>query len=147
MLYTRIVLISLAATASAIDIYMQWGDNCDGPSTICNGINPNVCCTVSGSKTVGFRGIPTDWVIETQVFGGDPGSGCNNFRGREVVRNSNFICMRDRFVQSLTGAQYFFTNKKRYMPGEACQKPDMLELEDGTRYSIEGLDEGVVSEL
>lgn len=66
MKYTQI-LLALAVTVSAIDTYFHLGENCDGPSLVCTNTNPGFCCTASGSNSVAWRGIPTNWNIKVKV--------------------------------------------------------------------------------
>lgn len=152
MMYAQIIL-GLVATASAIDTYFHLGNNCDGPAIVCTGLNPGICCTASVSNSLGYRGIPTDWVITAEAFFG---SGCGISAGSQTARNTNFLC----FHRSLTGTRYRFSSKKRGEAGieastcsdadEPCtssQKANELVLLDGTRYNIVDLEEGALDEL
>lgn len=56
-------VLGLAATASAIDINLHEGGNCDGNLVLsCQGINSNVCCGREGAvNSVAFAFIPFGW--------------------------------------------------------------------------------------
>ncbi|KAI1854676.1 hypothetical protein JX265_002316 [Neoarthrinium moseri] len=146
MLYPQI-LLGLAATASAIDAYFHLGGDCDGPATLCKDLNPGVCCTSSGSNTVGYRGIPTDWRLSmTAYFGG----GCSIVAYTNPAVNTNYVCIRPFSGDPpFTGTRYFFDSKKRAEdePCTSTQKPDELILADGTRYNIAGLEDNVLNQL
>lgn len=161
------VLLGLVASVSAIDAYYHVGTNCDGPAVVCSNLNPGVCCTDGRTRanTIGYRGIPTDWVIAAKAYGGSDCSGSP--QGREVSQNTNFICLRARFGGTLGATRYDFgANSKRrddFRPSdnaclpdgpdansEACtssQKPDQLILENGTKFDIGGLEDDVVDQL
>jgi hypothetical protein len=144
------VLLTLAATASAIDIYLHVGGNCDGNAAVCRNVNPNVCCGGSSTDifpTVGFRGIPTDWNLECR---GHSGGNCNGLREVQRAHNTNFMCLRNGWF---SGGGYGFTSKKR---AEACttaggcttsQKPDTLILEDGGEYKIADLEGAALAQM
>jgi hypothetical protein len=161
MLYPQVIILGLAATVSAIDAYFHLGDNCDGPSFVCNGINPNACCVGASSNTVAWRGIPTNWAIRTEAY---VGGNCRTLREGRDARNTNYICIQpNSFTGPFTGAQYHFLSRKRASEALGCpesdteetagkpctssQKASLLELEDGTRYNILDLEEGVLDEL
>lgn len=57
MHFSASVLVALAATASAIDIRGFGPDSCNGGYRACVGINPNVCCSFSGSSSSGLASI------------------------------------------------------------------------------------------
>ncbi|RYP11829.1 hypothetical protein DL767_011444 [Monosporascus sp. MG133] len=61
-------ILSLVATASAIDLYLHTNNDCGGGNTLrCNGINPNVCCGTDANdspfQSAAVRGIPNNWNI------------------------------------------------------------------------------------
>jgi hypothetical protein len=142
---TSQILLALASTAAAIDVYLFPGDNCQGNSGVCRGLNPNTCCPGSVGNdlgSVGFYGIPTNWHLETR---GHSGGQCNNVQERGYVSGVTWICLT-RF--SYSGAGYSFTGKKRG-EGEFSQsaKMDSFLLEDGTEINIADLDESSIAEL
>ncbi|KAM7200865.1 hypothetical protein V8F20_005107 [Naviculisporaceae sp. PSN 640] len=165
--YCAPVLFGLVASVSAIDAYYHVGENCDGPSVVCSNLNPGVCCTDGRTRadSIGYRGIPTNWVIAAKSYGG---SACDSSpAAREVSQNTNFLCLRTRFGNTVGATRYDFgANSKRRddfsvsdnacLPGggdaetEACtssQKPDQLVLEDGTKFDIAGLEDNVVDQM
>ena len=148
MLYPQ-VLLGFAATVWAIDSYFHLGQDCDGPAIVCSGLTPNVCGTASASNTVGWREIPEDWVLEYFVYAG---GGCAGTPDSTPYANTNFLCQRNRFSASLTGAKYVFFGRKRGEAGsdgpcESSVKPDTLRLEDGTTYDIVDLEENTLNEM
>lgn len=157
MIYPQI-LLGLVASVSAIDAYFHLGQNCDGPRILCTNLNPGVCCTASASNTVGYRGIPTDWVITAEAF---TGGGCKNFSARGRAQNTNFICIYPAPGGGpFTGTKYSFTSRKRDGVEGTCaaaeeaagkcsssQKPNELHLADGTKYNIVDLEQDLLEEL
>ncbi|KAK4208566.1 hypothetical protein QBC37DRAFT_486734 [Rhypophila decipiens] len=152
------VLLGLAATSvSAIDAYYHLGQNCDGNAIVCSNLNPGVCCSDGRSlaNTIGYRGIPTNWVIAARGYGGNQCGDTSTVR--EVAQNTNFLCLKNRFGTPLGATRYAFgANSKRrddfsgseVTESSECQKPDQLVLADGvTKYDIAGLDDDVVDEL
>jgi hypothetical protein len=155
MLYPQI-LLGLAATVSAIDAYFHLGSNCDGPSVLCSGLNPGVCCTASSANSVGYRGIPTNWNIDTQAF---TGGGCANYGSGAGARGTNFVCIKE-FIGVYTGTRYNFASRKKRAEAEtgpACvgteepcafsRKANELLLEDGTRYNIADVEDDVLEQM
>ena len=138
----QILLLGFAATVSAIDSYFHLGDNCDGPWTICSNLNPGQCCVTPGGNSVGYRGIPTNWVIRVNGFNG---GGCGAQIRSAVARNTNFVCLTGS-NGDYTGTRYEFTSKKR-AEGGAPRKADQLGLADGTRYNIVSLDDDALNDL
>lgn len=144
---TLVGLVGLVATASAVDVYLHVGGDCSGNAIVCVGINPNNCCGGSGADifpSVGFRGIPFDWTLQTR---GHNGGNCNGLREVQRAAGTNFMCLRNGWF---SGGGYGFTNKKREnavddacAAAESCtgsQKPDLLLLEDGGKYNIADMD-------
>ena len=139
------ILLGFVATVSAIDAYFHLGNNCDGPWVACTNLNPGVCCFVgSASNSVGYRGIPTNWVIGVNGFNG---GGCGIAIKSAVARNTNFVCL-GAGGGDYTGTRYEFTSRKRAeVGGGAPQKADQLGLEDGTTYNIVSLDNDALDSL
>ncbi|KAM7184867.1 hypothetical protein V8F33_012737 [Rhypophila sp. PSN 637] len=154
-----LLLGSLAATSvSAIDAYYHLGQNCDGTSIVCSNLNPGVCCSDGRTlaNTIGYRGIPTNWVIAAKAYGGNQCA--NPISDRQVSQNTNFLCLKNRFGVPLGATRYDFgANSKRRddfsgtseeTGSSECQKPDQLVLADGvTKFNIAGLEDDVVDEL
>ncbi|KAK0634026.1 hypothetical protein B0T14DRAFT_417295 [Immersiella caudata] len=92
------LFLGLAATASAIDIYLHPDGCCSCNSLVCVNAGPDWCCRGTSTdyfQTVSFRAIPTDWTIQGR---GHSGGNCNNLRQTSVARNTRDPCLdRDRF--------------------------------------------------
>ncbi|KAI6372556.1 hypothetical protein MCOR25_003715 [Pyricularia grisea] len=151
------ILLTLAATASAIDVRGFVGDNCSGAWVGCANLNPNVCCTPFGGSraSVGFAAIPRDWRIRGQAY---TEGGCNAGGGTGDSNGNDFFCIPYITRGDRTGGSYWFLNRKRAIdntcPAEQPQgkctatvKPDTLGLADGTEYNITSLSDDQVSEL
>ncbi|TDZ65271.1 putative secreted protein [Colletotrichum trifolii] len=160
-MYFSSLLLTLAATVSAIDIRAHSGDNCSGGYAACANINPNVCCVFSNSATSGrasiaVAAIPTNWRIRAGAY---TGGGCSFFGGERDSNGATTICLPYTTRGDRTGGKYWFLNRKRAddqscpaeQPGvgkcEAVVKPNLLVLDDGTEYDIAGLAEDKVEEL
>ncbi|TDZ35733.1 putative secreted protein [Colletotrichum spinosum] len=140
-MYFSSLLLTLAATVSAIDIRAHSGDNCSGGYAACANINPN---------------IPTNWRIRAGAY---TGGGCSFFGGERDSNGATTICLPYTTRGDRTGGKYWFLNRKRAddqscpaeQPGvgkcEAVVKPNLLVLDDGTEYDIAGLAEDKVQEL
>ncbi|WQF89892.1 hypothetical protein CDEST_14906 [Colletotrichum destructivum] len=143
------ILLGFAATVSAIDIYLHVGGGCGGNAVLCGNINPNTCCSGSGVDifpTVGFRGIPYEWNLETR---GHSGGGCNQLREVQPARNTNFICL---YSGGFSGGGYGFAGRKRdeCASSGSCtsfQKPDTLLLEDGGKWNIADLEDAPLRQM
>ncbi|KAL8386364.1 hypothetical protein RB599_007980 [Gaeumannomyces hyphopodioides] len=155
------ILLSLAATASAIDIRAHGDASCRGGFRSCTNINPSVCCSFSGSASSGLlsisiAAIPTDWRITGEAY---TGGGCTHTGGQWNSNGTPDICMPFSSRGDRTGGRYWFRNRKRAddrscpaeQPGvgkcEAAVKPDTLVLADGTKYNISGLADDKVEEM
>jgi hypothetical protein len=64
------------------------------------------------------------------------------------VYGTNFICLLDGYY---SGAGYSFNSRKRTPQpaplGKECQRPDLLELEDGKKYDLVDLVDAQFDEL
>ncbi|WYZ42274.1 hypothetical protein EsH8_V_001169 [Colletotrichum jinshuiense] len=160
-MYFSSLLLTLAATASAIDIRAHVGDGCVGSYTACVNINPNVCCSFSssvssGRSSIAVVAIPSNWRIRTESY---TGGGCAATGGRRDSAGSTTVCLPYITRGDRTGGSYYFLSRKRAndescpaeQPGagkcEAVVKPDTLGLADGTEYNIAGLTDEKVQEL
>ena len=140
------IILGLVATVSAIDGYFHLGDNCDGPWVRCTNMNPGFCCGGGGTigNSVGYRGIPTDWVIRGRGYNGN---GCGVEIRSGVARNTNFLCLPGG-NGDYTGTRYEFTSKKRSEATEVgVHKADLLGLGDGTTFNIADLDDDALNTL
>ena len=161
MHFSSSVLVALAATVSAIDIRGFGPDGCNGGYRQCGGINPNVCCVFSSSRTsglasIGIAAIPTNWRIRTEAY---TEGGCNAFGGQRDSNGAGFVCLPYTTRGDRTGGKYWFLNRKR-TPDQTCPaeqpgaekctssvKYDTVGLADGTEFNITGLSEEKVAEL
>ncbi|KAK6849275.1 hypothetical protein PG995_013108 [Apiospora arundinis] len=154
MLASQTLLAALAGTASAIDIFMHFSNNCGGNAIVCKNMPPapGNCCSGHPSldqhPTVGFYGIPLHWNINCR---GWSGGSCTNMRESQRASNTNFICLRNGWF---SGAGYVFVNKKRgvetiegdeYCPAQEAPcansvAPNALSFADGVTYSLVGLE-------
>ncbi|GKT44497.1 uncharacterized protein ColSpa_04678 [Colletotrichum spaethianum] len=140
-MYFSALLLTLAATASAIDVRAYTSSGCDGGWVGCANINPN---------------IPSSWRIRGEA---NTGGGCSFLANQQDSNGNTDICMSYSSRGDRTGGSYWFVGRKRAddescpaeQPGsgkcEASVKPDTLGLADGTKYSIIGLTDEKVQEL
>ncbi|PVH82265.1 hypothetical protein DL98DRAFT_570534 [Cadophora sp. DSE1049] len=106
------------------------------------------CCGLpTGSvPSLGFRGIPTNWFLQVR---GHEGGRCRLTKTTETASFTNFKCLGNG---PYTGAGYGFLSKKtvRGTEGvegqekEKCTLPDQLVLEDGSKYSLLGMEEAQI---
>ncbi|KAK4655979.1 hypothetical protein QC762_307225 [Podospora pseudocomata] len=138
-------LLTLAASASAIDLYLHTDNNCGGSNALrCNGINPNTCCgtNANGSpyQSVAVRGIQQGWNIQCRGY--DNGQ-CNRLQTISGNNGGNFICNRSNGFR-YSGVGYNFIGRKRAIDSPLkpeCQRPNALVLEDGSEFDLTGLSE------
>ncbi|KAK1961025.1 hypothetical protein LY78DRAFT_706793 [Colletotrichum sublineola] len=150
-MYFSGLLLTLAATASAIDIRAYTGTGCNGGWVGCANINPNVCCVYSNSASSGRLSI--------SVNAASTGGGCSFVANEQDSNGNTDICMTFSSRGDRTGGTYWFVGRKRaddescpaeQPDGGKCEfgvKPDTLGLADGTEYSIAGLTDEKVQEL
>ncbi|KAF4975468.1 hypothetical protein FZEAL_7747 [Fusarium zealandicum] len=160
-MYFSALLLTLAATASAVDVRAHTGTSCSGGWVGCAGINPSVCCGFSNSAgsgrlSVSVNAIPSSWRIRAQS---NTGGGCTFLASEQDSNGNTDICMAYGSRGDRTGGSYWFVGRKRAddescpaeQPGggkcEAVVKPDTLGLADGTVYSIAGLTDEKLQEL
>ncbi|KAH9210890.1 hypothetical protein DL95DRAFT_512468 [Leptodontidium sp. 2 PMI_412] len=144
-------LLRLATAASAIDVYFHFDrSDCQGRSAVCTNLNPDTCCGVpTGSvPSLGFRDIPTNWFLQVR---GHEGGGCRLTKTLETASFTNFKCLGNG---PYTGAGYGFLSRKtvrgtegvEIQAAEKCTLPDLLVLEDESKYSLSGLEEAKIVE-
>ncbi|KAK1976143.1 hypothetical protein LZ30DRAFT_667343 [Colletotrichum cereale] len=160
-MYFSTLLLTLAATASAVDVRAYTSSGCNGGWVGCAGINPNVCCVFSNSASSGrlsvsVNAIPSSWRIRGEA---NTGGGCSFLANQQDSNGNTDICMTYSSNGDRTGGSYWFVGRKRAndelcpaeQPGggkcEASVKPNTLGLADGTEYSIAGLTDVKVQEL
>ncbi|KAK0648359.1 hypothetical protein B0T16DRAFT_388605 [Cercophora newfieldiana] len=137
------LLLGLAATASAIDLYMHVNGCYTNPALVCVNANPDRCCAgsvVDFFETVSARAIPPEWAIQVR---GHSGGECRGTREVSPARGVRDKCLSNG---DFSGVGYGFNARKRSpAPQEQCaaeggctssQKPDFLLLEDGSKYSV-----------
>ncbi|RGP68821.1 hypothetical protein FSPOR_5027 [Fusarium sporotrichioides] len=160
-MYFSTLLLTLAATASAVDIRAYLDTGCNGAWIGCAGLNPSVCCVFSdspnsGRLSVSVNAIPSSWRIRGEAY---TGGGCSS-RVSDLDSNGNTdICMTYSTRGDRTGGKYFFVGRKRaddescpaeQSGGGKCEagvEPNVLGLADGTVYSIADLTDEKVQEL
>ncbi|KAF2678434.1 hypothetical protein K458DRAFT_463605 [Lentithecium fluviatile CBS 122367] len=152
------LILGLTAAASAIDVRIHFKADCTGASYECLGLQPNICCYAESGvyPTIGFYGVPPSWNIETRGYSRSGDNRCGNQRALENLSGGNFKCLRQG---SFTGAGYGFRGKKRDVggcdaegeaEGQTCtssRKADVLVLEDGVKYSLQGMEDKMIGEL
>ncbi|KAM0237870.1 hypothetical protein ACHAP5_008878 [Fusarium lateritium] len=160
-MYFSALLLTLAATASAVDVRAYSNTGCNGGWVGCGGINPGVCCVFSNSASSGrlsvsVNAIPSSWRIRGEA---NTGGGCTYLANQQDSNGNTDICMTYSSRGDRTGGSYTFVGRKRAddqscpaeQPGggkcEASVKPNTLGLADGTKYDITGLTDEKVEEL
>ncbi|KAI3399499.1 hypothetical protein diail_6761 [Diaporthe ilicicola] len=139
--FTAIVAGLFATAASAIDLHLEYAGGCStsGGGFICQGINPDTCCSVNAGTyfaSASFRAIPPNWNI---VARGHAGPSCGTIREQSASGGRDYVCLSNG---PFGGTGYGFANKKmirgateaREESGE-CATPDVAYLADGTQYN------------
>lgn len=140
-------LLSLIATATAVDIRFTDNQSCNGWFAACSNINPGICCSIATFvKAVEFAAVPSSWTLRKSGFNGE---NCNNLIA-ELVSQGSF-CFTD--LRGFRSARYSFVSKKLARSpsdvptSEECQKVDTFVLEDGTKYPIDHLSDEQIQYL
>lgn len=141
-------LVSLVATASAVDLYLERNNDCGGGNALrCNGINPNTCCGTNQSdspyQSIAVRGIPEGWNLQGRGYAG---GNCARLMTVSGNNGNRWICNRSNGFR-YSGAGYNFVNLasrvKRDEPEvvkkSECQRPNALVLADGSEYDLTSL--------
>lgn len=155
-IYASQILLGLAATVSAIDIYgHRDSSTCGGGGyAVCMNAAPDSCCVrASGDiyRSIQFRAIPTNWKIIGRAFnGGD----CRNLYYVVQSQGRQNICLGNG---GYSGGNYGFANRKRSEGAdEACpatggcasvQEADLIVFENGSSYNLTNLDDGLYTEM
>jgi hypothetical protein len=152
MLFSTSLLVTLAASAAAIDIRMRrdstdcgWGG---GGWVACNNANPDFCCwTGEGVQTLWIAAIPNGWNIEGKLW---YDTACRN-RSPTLQgggQSGSNVCERGG-GNDIRGGSYGFRNRKRDAnASNGCQPADTFVLGDGiTQYNITGLPNAAINEL
>jgi hypothetical protein len=144
-----VALVSLVATASAIDLYLERNNDCGGGSALrCNGINPDTCCGTDASnspyQSIAVRGIPAGWNLQGRGY---VGGRCNRLSTVSGNNGGDWICNRSNGFR-YTGAGWNFVGGRLGRRAEPviggrseCQRPDALVLADGTEYDLTSLND------
>ncbi|OBS29639.1 hypothetical protein FPOA_03578 [Fusarium poae] len=160
-MYFSGLILTLAATASAVDVRAWKSDVCSGSSRACVGLNPGVCCSFtdsanSGLLSISVNAIPSSWRIRTEAY---TGGGCRSIANQYDSNGKTDVCMAYSSRRDRTAGKYYFIGRKRAddkscpaeeTDGGDCKsfvKPNALGLEDGTMYDIAGLTEEKIQEL
>ncbi|CAF3468778.1 unnamed protein product [Fusarium graminearum] len=160
-MYFSAILLTLAATASAVDVRAYSNSGCNGGWVGCAGINPGVCCVFSNSASSGrlsvsVNAIPSSWRIRGEA---NTGGGCTYLANQQDSNGNTDICMTYSSRGDRTGGSYSFVGRKRAADNscpaeqpdggkcEAGVKPGLLGLSDGTVYNIADLSDEKVEEL
>ncbi|XEV01219.1 hypothetical protein FSHL1_006506 [Fusarium sambucinum] len=160
-MYFSGLILTLAATASAVDVRAWTGTSCNGSFRACAGINPGVCCSFtdsasSGLLSISVNAIPSAWRIRGESY---TGGGCRYIASQQDSNGNTDICMAYGSRGDRTAGKYYFVGRKRaddlscpaeQPEGGKCEsvvEPNALGLFDGTMYNIEGLSEEKIQEL
>lgn len=132
----------LATAASAVDIHLEFSNNCGASGGyICRNYNPDTCCSVNAGTYLGsgsFRAIPNNWNLQVR---GHAGPNCGSVRDQQDSRGRDYVCLTNG---PFGGFGYGFNNRKmvRGATAEAvegefngCAQPDVMYLADGTQYN------------
>ena len=144
------LLPALVAAVAAVDVRIWPQTGCSGSyHVICTNLNPNICCAATPNDnwdwhSAAFYGINPNWNINYRAHGG---GNCNRLVLSQTVNFGTFWCLGEgNDVITVSGAGYSFVGKKRTVGDEsqteACQRVDILVLEDGSKYNLTGLDDG-----
>ena len=139
------VLLSLVATAAAVDIRAYTGEGCRGGYAAWVNTQPGKCYGQAGNiyRSIGFAAIPIGWNLNTMAY---DGSFCSREIGRIASQGRTDTCHSG---PPYSGAKYVFIGKKRQVAAAAapidadsteCNGPEALVFEDGTQFDIQGLD-------
>jgi hypothetical protein len=166
-MHFSIVLLTLAATASAIDIRGWTGNSCIGSYTACTGVNPNICCEFSQSsssnrvsisvtavsetssllayrsvRTNSSQQIPRSWRIQGNSW---TGGRCRYIATSLNSDGASEICLSYTSRGDRTGGSYTFLSRKR-AEDESCpaEQPDGGRCEASVKPDILGLEDGTV---
>ncbi|KAK4207822.1 hypothetical protein QBC37DRAFT_405828 [Rhypophila decipiens] len=150
------ILLSLVATASAIDIYAyRSNEQCKGTDYLmCTNRNPGDCCAGANGnayRAIGVRAIPSSWNI---IGRGHRDAYCGPVRYAAASNGATDVCAGGNYY---SGGSYIFAGKKHKRSGnsadvstrssgEAC-KADLVVLGDDTKYDLTKLDDAQYAEL
>ncbi|KXJ93520.1 hypothetical protein Micbo1qcDRAFT_203593 [Microdochium bolleyi] len=145
------VLLSLAASAAAVDVELLFNGCTLGGSATCVGLQPDVCCQVPGNLKlwgVNFRAMPKEWNLDMRFHKGRSGDNqCGDIIINVDSRGSNFQCL-GTWNGDGGGAGYGFLNWKRQeQPEQPCQRANLLTTEDGVVYDLDGMSDEQIVEL
>ncbi|CEI67685.1 hypothetical protein FVEN_g9504 [Fusarium venenatum] len=160
-MYFSGLILTLAATASAVDLRAWSGASCNGSFRACVGLNPNVCCSFtdsasSGLLSISVNAIPSSWRIRAEAY---TGGGCRYIANQQDSNGNTDLCLSYGSRGDRTAGKYYFIGRKRAddlscpaeQPGsgkcEAAVEPNALGLVEGTMYDIAGLTEEKIQEL
>lgn len=157
------ILNVFVSTASAIEIWFHLNQRyCWGHAIVCRKASPNVtasytidthslilfiqrCCYDSGgnSRSLSFEKIPSTWNLHVRGYYGGK---CSKLQVQGISNHDTRVCLSS---STYTGGQYSFVNGKREIAEakEDCTPPDVLVLEDGTEYTLNGLNNTQVDKL
>ncbi|KAJ1325422.1 hypothetical protein MN608_08614 [Microdochium nivale] len=134
---TIVALVTgLASTAAAVDVGLLLSSNCGGDIAYCTGYNPDTCCGGSWWWGAALRYVPREWDLELRLH---TGGSCGPVQFSLISGGQEFVCFRSIAGQSTSGAGYGFRRKREVDGSEAegpCPRPDVLQLGDGSEYSL-----------
>ncbi|GKU14530.1 unnamed protein product [Fusarium langsethiae] len=138
-MYFSALLLTLAATVSAIDVRAYSDTGCNGAWVGCAGLNPNVCCVFSNSASSGrlsisVNAIPSSWRIRGEA---NTGGGCTYLANQQDSNGNTDICMTYSSRGDRTGGSYWFVGRKR-ADNESCpaEQPGGGKCEAGVEPNV-----------
>ncbi|KAF1827975.1 uncharacterized protein K489DRAFT_331166 [Dissoconium aciculare CBS 342.82] len=149
-LTTALAALGIIASVNAIDINLYGPFVCEGTYATCRNHAQDKCCGHPRLQynSVKFDYLPAEWDLQLRGY---QGGSCS--RRTKTLRSKGFS-WRCFYEGPFTGAGYGFNNKKRGEIGGSaqedigeCQVPDVLVLQDGTEYSLKGVDENTISSI
>lgn len=159
---TTLLLLSLVAFASAIDVLLHVGRHCTGIAHVYERTGGNACIATFSPNfgSVKFTWIPRDWNIQGRIYrlkGCDSGSqygGDRQSNGRtelcanpaansdKIVRSASWYRHPDQKVRR--GEADIEVGEMEVKREEECVRPSFLQLEDGTRFSVVGMADDIL---
>lgn len=167
-MYFSAILLTLAATASAVDVRAYSDTGCNGGWVGCANINPGVCCVFSNSASSGrlsvsvnavratsffhlaygpietnkSQQIPSSWRIRGEA---NTGGGCTYLANQQDSNGNTDICMTYSSRGDRTGGSYSFVGRKRAADNSCpAEQPDGGKCEAGVKPDLLGLSDGTV---
>jgi hypothetical protein len=147
------LLLVLAATSSAIDVYLYTFADCTDEYSVYVNVNPNVCLGPASEdyySSIAFRAIPRQWSLDVRAH---QGGACHHGTPySRLISNTESYCHQLSNVR-WSGAGYSIRGAKRDVDvfkdtcsagvGGECtpQRPNRMGTGDGTEYNLDDMDD------